>query len=92
MSERHLKPAPSVHARQFDGELVILDLAKGEYLSLDAIGALLWNGLESGRTVEAIARDVVAQYEVSLEQATADLEALTDDLVAQGLLVEAAAG
>jgi hypothetical protein len=81
-----------VHARQFDGELVILDLAKGEYLSLDAIGALLWNGLESGRTVEAIARDVVAQYEVSLEQATADLEALTDDLVAQGLLVEAAAG
>jgi Coenzyme PQQ synthesis protein D (PqqD) len=86
-SVRRLRPAPSVHTRLFDGELVILDLAAGEYLTLDAIGSTLWKGLEAGRSVDEVAREVVAEYEVSVEQATADLEALVDDFVARGLFV-----
>jgi hypothetical protein len=86
-SVRRLKTAPSVHTRLFDGELVILDLAAGEYLTLDAIGSALWKGLEAGRTVDEVARQVVAEYEVTVEQATADLESLVDDFVARGLFV-----
>ena len=82
-----LVPAPSVHTRLFDGELVILDLARGEYLALDAIGSILWKGLEAGRTVEDVAREIVTEYDVSLEQLTADLASLTDDFVARGLFV-----
>jgi Coenzyme PQQ synthesis protein D (PqqD) len=84
---RRMRPAPSIHTRLFDGELVILDLAHGEYLALDAIGSVLWAGLEAGRTVGDVATEVAAQYDVSLEQATADLETLAEDLVARGLFV-----
>jgi hypothetical protein len=82
-----LRCADAVHARLFDDELVILDLAKGEYFALDAIGARLWSGLEKGRTIDEIAGDIVAEYDVSLEAALRDLAALGEHLVGQGLLV-----
>jgi hypothetical protein len=80
-----------VHTRLFDGELVILDMARGEYLSLDAIGSRLWNGLEAGRSLDELAQEVVDEYEVSLDQALTDLRALADELVTRGLLVAEAA-
>jgi hypothetical protein len=86
-ARRALRLAPTVHTRVFDGELVILDLAKGEYLSLDPVGTLLWRGLETGRTIADVARDVVTEYEVTLEQATSDLEELAQDFVARGLFI-----
>jgi Coenzyme PQQ synthesis protein D (PqqD) len=82
-----LKPAPSVHARLFDGELVILDLAGGEYFALDAIGSRLWRALESGQSIDDVAKAVVAEYDVTLAEASADLEALAEDLTSRGLLV-----
>ncbi|MGH7297447.1 MAG: PqqD family protein [Polyangiaceae bacterium] len=82
-----IRPAPSVHTRSFDGELVILDMARGEYLALDAIGSALWKGVEEGRSLGDVAAQIVAVYDVSLEQATADLKALLDDLIARGLFI-----
>jgi hypothetical protein len=82
-----LKPAPSVHTRLFDGELVILDMARGEYLALDAIGSSLWAAIEAGKSIADVVQQVVVEYDVSVEQATADLEALASDLLAQGLVV-----
>jgi hypothetical protein len=79
--------ADAVHARRFDEELVILDLAKGEYFSLDKVGALLWSGLEVGRTVEQIAQEITLEYDVTMDQALADIVALGDDLIAKGLMV-----
>jgi hypothetical protein len=85
---RKLEAAPSVHARRFDDETVILDLARGEYLALDAIGSVLWEGLEAGLSIEDIARRVASEYDVTFERARADLEELTAELVARGLFVE----
>ncbi len=79
--------ASAVHARLFDEELVILDLAKGEYFALDQVGLRLWSGLESGRSVEQIADEIASEYDVALDRALSDLVALADDLIAHGLLV-----
>jgi Coenzyme PQQ synthesis protein D (PqqD) len=83
----HLRCADAVHARLFDDELVILDLARGEYFALDPIGARLWSGLQTGKAIGEIAREIVAEYDVEFDTALADLTALGDDLVARGLLV-----
>jgi hypothetical protein len=88
-ARRRLVPSPSVHTRLFDSDLVILDLARGEYLALDAIGTILWQGLEAGRSLEDVADDIVDEYDVELEQVMADLEALAEDLVVRGLFVVA---
>jgi Coenzyme PQQ synthesis protein D (PqqD) len=87
MSDAKICPAPAVHTRLFDGELVILDLAKGEYLALDPIGSRLWRGLEDGRSVAQVAQEVVDEYDVSIEQATRDLQELVDEFLARGLFV-----
>ena len=86
-SHGRVRIADAVHTRLFDDELVILDLTKGEYFALDQIGARLWIGLEAGRTIEQIAQEVVAEYDVGLERALTDLAVLGDKLVSQGLLV-----
>jgi hypothetical protein len=78
--------ADAVHARLFDDELVILDLAKGEYFALDGVGARLWSGLQAGRTVEQVAHEIVADYDVTFERAMADLVALGEKLLAEGLM------
>ena len=82
-----LRSADAVHSRLFDNELVILDLAKGEDFALDEVGARLWSGLEAGRTVEQIAREIALDYDVAPDRALADLTALSDDLVQRGLMV-----
>lgn len=84
---RRVRCADSVHARLFDEELVILDLAKGEYFALDDIGTRLWSGLLAGRTIEQIAQEVVAEYDVPLDRALSDLTGLGDELLAKGLMV-----
>jgi hypothetical protein len=83
----NLRPAAAVHTRLFDGELVILDLEKGDYYALDEIGTALWHGLAAGKTVEQIGDEITELYEVKREQVIADLVSLCDTLVARGLVV-----
>jgi phosphosulfolactate phosphohydrolase-like enzyme len=84
---RRFRTSPTIQTRLFDGEMVILDMSNGEYLALDAIGSRLLAGLQVGRAIQEMATEVVEEYDVSLEQAKADLEALADDLVRRGVLV-----
>ena len=77
----------AVHARRFDGELVVLDLEGGDYFALDEIGTALWTGLEDGKSLEDIARAISTSHDVTFERALTDLTALRDDLVARRLLV-----
>ncbi|WP_394848338.1 PqqD family protein [Pendulispora brunnea] len=75
-----------VHVREFDGELVILDLAKGDYFGINEIGAHLWRGLASGQSCAEIAKELAPRYEAAPERLLADLVALTDELIAKGLV------
>jgi len=82
-----IRVAPSVHTRMFDGELVLLDLEGGDYFALDEIGAKFWSGVEAGKTLDAVADEVAAEYDVTRAQAATDLAALRDELLARGLLI-----
>jgi hypothetical protein len=75
-----------VFAREFDGELVLLDLAKGEYYGLDPLGARTWNGLVGGRSIAEIANELVADYDVDLNTLRADLVKLLGELAGKGLV------
>jgi hypothetical protein len=83
-------PAPQVFARDFDGELVLLDLAAGEYYGLDELGARLWNGLVEGRTAYEIAQLVRKDYDVDFERLVGDLTRLAGDLEGKGLVMKRA--
>jgi hypothetical protein len=75
-----------VFAREFDGELVLLDLARGDYYGLDTIGARLWRGLMEGRTVADIATEIAPEYDVEPATLRSDLVELLRDLAEKGLV------
>lgn len=81
--------APHVFTREFDGELVILDLDAGDYFGLDRVGKALWEGLVAGTSMHAIVSELAARYEVEPGRLEQDLTTLRDELVAKGFLVDA---
>ena len=80
----------NVHAREFDGEMVLLHLERGDYFGLDAIGAQAWKRLVEGASPAEITDELVERYDVERSKLLADIVALTDQLVQRGLLVVSA--
>lgn len=78
--------APDVCVREFDGEIVVLQLARGVYYGLDGVGVQLWSSLVAGRSIEEAAREIARSYDVTYERLLSDLLDLTTDLIACGLL------
>jgi hypothetical protein len=75
-----------IHERAFDGDLVLLDLARGDYFGVNEVGARLWAGLVAGKTAREVAVEIQPDYDVSPDTLLADLEMLTTQLVARGLI------
>ena len=81
-----LTVSPSVYARVFGEEMVLLEFGKGEYFGLDAVGADIWRRLEAGDDIGTAADHIVEQYEVSREEALRDIVALVRQLQDHELL------
>ena len=82
-----LRASEGVHAREFDGEMVLLDLERGEYFGLDELGCVAWKGLVNGESPQEIADRIGPEHDVTPERLVSDLVALADELVARGLAV-----
>lgn len=82
-------PSPSVYARDFGEEVVLLDFGKGEYFGLDAIGAEIWRRLEAGDDLGTVASRISAQYEVGRDEALRDIVDLVTQLRERELLAAA---
>lgn len=78
MSERHYSPHPEVLVTDLGNELVLLHPISGEMYSLNEVARTLWHRLPASRPELLTA--VLDGYEVTPEQADADLEALLGDL------------
>ena len=77
----------NVHLREFDGELVLLDLAGGNYFGLDAIGARMWKHLAEGASPAEVASQLVNEYDIDQPRLLADIITLADELLVRGLVV-----
>lgn len=76
-----------VVARVVGGETVLLDLQAGTYFGLNETGGLVWNYLGEGpRSLAEICSHVLAEYDVAADVVKADMEALLQDLIANGLV------
>jgi len=82
-----LQVARDVHSRKFGEELVLLDLTRGEYFSLDELGARIWEELAAGHRIGEVVERLAPQYDVERERFQVDLLALVEELLTRGLLV-----
>ncbi|MDP9034027.1 MAG: PqqD family protein [Myxococcota bacterium] len=77
--------AADVRFRQIDDEIVIVDLAGGEYFALNNVGAKIWQALAAGETPSQIAVALGLQYGVAPETVLRDCLDLVGELLACGL-------
>ena len=75
-------------ASDIGGETVILGLQKGRYYGLDAVGARIWQLLQTPTSVADLQRAIVAEYDVAPERCEADLLALLQQLIDAGVVEE----
>jgi hypothetical protein len=76
-----------VAAKVLDGEAIIINLSNGTYYSTDKVGGLIWEMIELGHGLEATVAAITARYEVSQEQAQADVQRLAGELIQEGLVI-----
>ncbi len=77
-------------AEPVDDELVMADIDRGKYYSLNPIATAIWQNLERPITVEELCERLCQQYEVSAEQCAADVMPFLEELEKRRLiLVEA---
>ena len=73
-------------AADVGGELIMLDLSRGEYFGLNEVGAKIWELIAEPRTVSAVRDQLLIEYpEVTPDRIEADLLSLLSELVEASL-------
>ena len=81
-----IKVNPSIVGREeLEGGGVIFDPDTGDSFGLNAVGVLIWKGLEAGKSKEDILKDIGEQCEGGLPaQAADDFDAFIAQLTEKG--------
>jgi hypothetical protein len=74
---------------EIDGETVLLGQDAGIYYGLNEVGTMIWNGIQSGRTLAEIRDAITGAFEVTAESAWQDLTALLLELRSEHLIEDA---
>lgn len=82
-----LRRADSVVAADLQGELVILDTARGVYLSLDPIGTDIWHRLEASMTLAALTEALAESYDAPAATIERDVCEWLATMAARGLIL-----
>ena len=69
-----------------DGEGVLVDLNTKRYYQLNETAMIVWKGLEQGKTLNEIAADFTAGYEIESDQAVVSVQRLLDSFQAYKLV------
>ena len=77
--------------RSLGDEMVMLNLDAESYYGLNEVGARLMQLAETGATLDQITEQLFGEFEVKREQLEHDIRTVAAELIAAGLLVEAAA-
>ncbi len=85
--DARVSAAEHVRCRQFDNDLVMVDLQGGEYFALNTVGARMWDLLTSGKTLAEAAEALAAEYDAGQDEIFRDCKKLADELLTRGLLV-----
>lgn len=80
---------PKVVSETLDGETIAIDLESGSYFSMNPAASVVWNLILDGHPVAAFPAVVAARFDVSAEDAAADIARFVENLVRDRLVVAA---
>jgi len=67
-------------------DAVLLHAQRGDYYSLNKVGARLWVLADGCKTIEELARLITGEFDISQEQAEGDIIELAEQLAKEGLV------
>ena len=73
-------------ARDFNGQVVILNLESGTYFGLEHLGARIWALLQQGGPLRRVFEELHQEYDVSPDTLERDLLRLVGELRTKGLV------
>jgi Coenzyme PQQ synthesis protein D (PqqD) len=85
--EERFSQAPDVVSRVLDGEAVLLDLASGKYLGLNAVATRAWELFGAGKTLGEVRAALLDEFEVARDVLDRDLTEMLEDMQSRGLIV-----
>ncbi|MBK8481435.1 MAG: PqqD family protein [Proteobacteria bacterium] len=86
ISAEHYRAAATQVSRRLGDETVLLDLAGSVYYSLNDVGSLVWEQLQTAHTLAELCEVVQARFDVEAAACEADLRQLLNELLERGLV------
>lgn len=74
-------------ATEIEGDVVLLDLASGAYVGLNAIGSSIWSLIEKPISMHNLFKGLMEEYDVAEEMCRADTVSFLEDLFEKKLLI-----
>ena len=68
--------------------IALLDTKSGKYFTLNAVGEMVWAGVQHGDDANTIVKAILEKYDAPEATIRRDVEALLADLVGRGLLAQ----
>ena len=87
VTEKYPVLHPQVAARIIEGEAVIVLPESGQVTVLNEVGSRIWELIDGTRSVGEITKMIVAEYDVTAEQAERDVNEFIQELVENEMLV-----
>jgi hypothetical protein len=74
--------------REVDGEVIVLDGTRSQYMVVNGSGAVLWQSLATGATRSELANVLTGRFEIDRAQAEQDVDQFVGELAGLSLLTE----
>ena len=87
ISKMYPKPHPQTAGRVIDGEAVLILADSSEVNVLNQVGSRIFELANGNNTVEEISETIAGEYEISREQADADVREFLLLLVDQSVII-----
>lgn len=92
--KRIYKRKDDIILRSIAGEMILVPIRGSladmqKIFSLNSVGEYIWNACDGSKSVQQISEDVRSLFDVTEEEAIADLDAFINELLREGLVGEA---
>src|SRR5690554_4410559 len=83
---KYMRNNETISGRLHD-ELVMMDISKGKYFSLNPVATFIWDNLEDPISLDDLCSKLVKEYEVEPEKCRIEVQAYLNELQKLNLIV-----
>lgn len=76
----------TLFTREINNKVYVFDPKHGKIIELNGSGSMIWNILTRPHTIEDIANQITAQYDIQLPEARKDVSEFINNMIKSGFI------